>query len=345
VSGLAAISVAKAMGAQVKAFDVRKAAKEQAESVGAEFCTVDVDEDAEDKSGYAKSVSDRLLEAEYRLFRELLPETDIVITTANIPGKKSPVLILKDMVDSMRIGSVVVDLAAANGGNCELTKSGETYLYDDRVTIVGETDLVSKMAPQASQLWAQNVNNLLAIMCKKAEDFKVNLEDEVVRHMCVTHKGEKLYPPPPITVVNAPKKPKKEDVEATHKPKKKGYLLSLVMLVCVAITIIVLFFMPDFFVSAVMSFVLAIIVGYYVVWDVTSALHTPLMSVTNAISGIIAVGAISNVLHLHHDGEDTTEAFVMFIIASCVGGVAFFVASLNIFGGFFITYRMLKMFH
>jgi len=342
VAGLAAISTAKALGAQVKAFDTRKAAKEQAESVGAEFCTVEVDEDAEDKSGYAKAASQRLIDAEYALFRQLLPETDIVITTANVPGRKSPLLVTKDMVDSMKIGSVVVDLAAANGGNCEVTRSGETYVYDNKVIIIGETDYTVKMAPQASSFYSQNIFNFLNLICKAAKDFTLKLEEPIVRQMTICSGGSKMWPAPQIQVVNTPaaKPAAAAPVAAQVEEKKKGFPVFTVVLGVLALLVIIfMLFMPEMFVTAVMSFVLAVIVGYYVIWNVTSALHTPLMSVTNAISGIIAVGGITNISLI-----DVKSELPYFISVTIVGCLAVFIACLNIFGGFFITYRMLKMF-
>jgi len=342
VAGLAAISTAKALGAQVKAFDTRKAAKEQAESVGAEFCTVEVDEDAEDKSGYAKPASQRLMDAEYALFRQLLPDIDIVVTTANIPGKKSPILVTKDMVDSMKIGSVVVDLAAANGGNCELTRSGETYIYDNKVTIIGDTDYTVKMAPQASSFYSQNIFNFLNLICKKAADYKLKLEEPIVRQMTICNHGNKMWPAPQLQVVNTPTPAKvqpKASVEE-EQTKKKGFpIFKIILLLCALFVIVFMLFMPEMFVTAVMSFVLAVIVGYYVIWNVTSALHTPLMSVTNAISGIIAVGGITNISLI-----SVSDELPYFISVTAIGCLAVFVACLNIFGGFFITYRMLKMF-
>ncbi|GAB1226321.1 hypothetical protein ENUP19_0284G0054 [Entamoeba nuttalli] len=344
VAGLAAISTAKALGAQVKAFDTRKAAKEQAESVGAEFCTVSVDEDAENKFGYANAASQRLIDAEYALFRQLLPETDIVITTANVPGKKSPILITQDMVDSMKIGSVIVDLAAANGGNCEVTRSGETYLYDNRITIIGQTDYTVKMSPQASQLYSQNIFNFLNLICKKANDFTIKLEEPIVRQMVVCSAGQKMWPAPQIQVVsqNTPAK-KVENINSlsTEEENKKSFPIGKIIgFGCIILLVIFMLFMPEMFVTAFMSFVLAIIVGYYVIWNVTSALHTPLMSVTNAISGIIAVGGITNISLI----DPSTDLFY-FVAVTIVGCLAVFIACLNIFGGFFITYRMLKMFH
>ncbi|BFU19429.1 NADP transhydrogenase b-specific alpha subunit putative [Entamoeba histolytica] len=344
VAGLAAISTAKALGAQVKAFDTRKAAKEQAESVGAEFCTVSVDEDAENKFGYANAASQRLIDAEYALFRQLLPETDIVITTANVPGKKSPILITQDMVDSMKIGSVIVDLAAANGGNCEVTRSGETYLYDNRITIIGQTDYTVKMSPQASQLYSQNIFNFLNLICKKASDFTIKLEEPIVRQMVVCSAGQKMWPAPQIQVVsqNTPAK-KVENINtlSTEEENKKSFPIGKIIgFGCIILLVIFMLFMPEMFVTAFMSFVLAIIVGYYVIWNVTSALHTPLMSVTNAISGIIAVGGITNISLI----DPSTDLFY-FVAVTIVGCLAVFIACLNIFGGFFITYRMLKMFH
>ncbi|ELP88204.1 NADP transhydrogenase subunit alpha, putative [Entamoeba invadens IP1] len=347
VSGLAAISTAKALGAQVKAFDSRAAAKEQAESVGAEFCTVSVIEDSEDKNtGYAKAASQKFIDAEYALFRQILPEMDIVVTTANIPGRTAPILVTQDMVDSMKIGSVIVDLAAPNGGNCEVTRSGETYVYDNKVTVIGQVDFTVRMAPQASQLYAQNIFNFMNHVCKKATEFVIKSDDVIQRQMTVCSSGQNMYPAPPMEIRQQP--PKKEtaapSVAVAAEPeqqKKKSYTGTIVSVICLLLLVIFMLFMPSMFVTAVMSFVLAIIVGYYVIWNVTSALHTPLMSVTNAISGIIAVGGITNI----YLTPMKDEGLIYYICVTVVGCLAVFIACLNVFGGFFITHRMLQMFH
>jgi len=351
VAGLSAIRTAKGLGAIVKAHDVRKASQEQAESVGAEYVALDID--LEDGTAYAKTASEDILLMQKNLFRTILPETDIVITTANVPGNKSPIFITRDMLDHMKVGSVVVDLAAENGGNCEVTKRDTVYMYNDRVHIVGTVNLLLKMVPQASFFYAQNMLNLLNFICKSAAEFRIDTStNEVMRQMVVTENGD-IPEPHNMQVVAPPSAPKKEEIDVVHRPKKSSFWLTLGVLVFMCVLMLFMMFLPDEFVQAVLSFVLAVIVGYYVVWSVTSALHTPLMSVTNAISGIIAVSAISNVkffesglevvdLELKH--FQSTEDIVFTSVASAIGGVAFFLASLNIFGGFYITYRMLKMF-
>lgn len=337
VAGLAAIGTAKSLGAIVKAFDVRNSVKEQIESMGGEFCPVQIDEDAEDASGYAKKASDRLLEAERALFAEHAPVSDIIITTASIPNQKAPVLLTTEIVKSMRPGSVIVDLAAPTGGNCELTKPGETIIAEG-VTIIGNTDLTARMAPQGSSLYSNNIINLLDMLVdKKAKEFRVNLEDEIVRAMCVCKEGKNLFPPPKISVSAAPKTAKKPAaaVQAEKKEEEQGYGKgTFIMFAGIGVFLICMIWFPEDFIAQFMNFVLAVIVGFHVIWSVTPALHTPLMSVTNAISGIIAIGGML-CLGTVHEWDATT----------ILGGVATLIASINIFGGFFITYRMLSMFH
>lgn len=336
VAGLAAIGTAKNLGAIVKAFDTRSSVADQIKSMGGEFLAVDINEDAEDASGYAKTISAAFIKAEMELFARTCPTVDIIITTAAIPGKKAPVLITEDMVASMKPGSVIVDLAAGTGGNCELTKPGETYSYKN-VTIIGNTDLIARMAPQGSQLYSQNLINLLDMLVdKKEKAFRVNLEDEVVRAMTVCYNGE-ILPRHRIAVSSAPQAKKETAPIAAPKEKKEeGYSKRdfALLIALMAFLAFMIWTVPFDFISQFMDFVLAVIVGFHVVWSVTPALHTPLMSVTNAISGIIAVGGMLSITPI-----------LKVSVASVLGGIATFLACINIFGGFFITNRMLSMFH
>lgn len=266
VAGLAAIGTAKSLGAVVKAFDIRKSVKEQIESMGGEFLPVPIDEDAEDASGYAKGPSPAFIKAEMELFARTCPQVDVIITTAAIPGKKAPIFITKDMVDSMRPGSIIVDLAAATGGNCELTQSGKTIVYNN-VFIVGDTDLVARMAAQASSLYSQNIRELLAMMGAngEAKNYLVDIKDESIRQMTVCRDGELLYPPPAIAVSAGGAAKKKPAPPQAKKEEKKegGYDMStVVVLVSLGLLLsLMIFFVPYGFITHFMDFVLAIIVG------------------------------------------------------------------------------------
>jgi len=336
VAGLAAIGTAKSLGAIVKAFDTRASVADQIKSQGGEFLTVDIKEDAEDASGYAKKISDAFIKAELELFASVCPTADIVITTAAIPNQRAPVLITEEMVSTMKPGSVIVDLSAPTGGNCEITHPGETYVYKN-VTIIGNTDLATRMAPQGSLLYGQNMINLLDMLTdKKEKAFRINLDEEVIRAMTVCYNGEKL-PPHRIAVSAAPKgKTDNAPVTGPKEKKEEGYSNRdfALLVALMAFLAFMIWTVPDSFIKQFMNFVLAVIVGFHVVWSVTPALHTPLMSVTNAISGIIAIGGM---LSLKKITEPNAP--------SVLGGVATFLACINVFGGFFITYRMLSMFH
>jgi len=343
VAGLAAIGTAKNLGAIVKAFDTRASVADQIKSMGGEFLAVDIKEDAEDASGYAKQISEAFIKAELELFARTCPTVDIIITTAAIPGKKAPVLITEEMVSTMKPGSVIVDLAAATGGNCEVTKKGESYVYKN-VTIIGNTDLIPRMAPQGSQLYSQNLINLLDMLVdKKEKKFRIDVEgEEVVRTMTVCLNGEKL-PPHRMATSSAPQgKKDTAPVTAPKEKKEEGYSTrDFVLLICLmAFLAFMIWTVSLDFIHQFMKFVLAVIVGFHVVWSVTPSLHTPLMSVTNAISGIIAVGGMLSLREVNDPGDNAG-----IVIASICGAIATFLACINIFGGFFITYRMLSMFH
>jgi H+-translocating NAD(P) transhydrogenase subunit alpha len=329
VAGLAAIGTANGLGAVVRAFDTRKSVAEQIESMGAQFLTVEIEEDGATASGYSKQMSQAFIDAEMDLFRQQAKEVDIVITTALIPGRAAPKLWLKDMVEIMKPGSVVVDLAYSKGGNCELTRSGEVYTTDNGVTIVGVLD---QMGNQASQLYSSNLAHLLDDL-GKAENFKIDLEDDVVKGSLVAHKGELRWPLPQIQVAQAPEKMTEPVTKpAVVKEKKKSPYTSLMILGGLGALLFALGFVaPPDFLSHFTVFVLAIFVGWQVVWNVSASLHTPLMSVTNAISGIILLGGIL------HVGNELNLVTILALLAV-------FVASINIFGGFMVTHRMLKMF-
>jgi NAD(P) transhydrogenase subunit alpha len=337
VAGLAAIAAARGMGAVVKAFDTRPAVKEQVESLGASFLELEFEESGEGGGGYAKVMSQEFIDAEMALFREQAERVDVIITTALIPGKKAPILITADMVEIMKTGSVIVDLAAAQGGNCEYTVPGESVDHGG-VKIVGYTDLTSRMPRHSSQMFSANVAHLMEEM-GGGENFGIDEENEVVRGALVLRDGASKWPPPKIEVAAPPPVKAEAKVEvaepvspAPASPVRKLLPQAISLLVAAAILASVGLFAPREFVQHFTVFVLAVFIGYQVVWNVTPALHTPLMSVTNAISGIILVGG----LLLGTRGEVDMAAWL--------GTIAVFVATINVFGGFLVTHRMLKMF-
>ncbi len=332
VAGLASIGTAHSLGAIVRAFDTRMEVAEQIESMGAQFLTVDIEEDGSTASGYSKVMSKEFIEAEMALFKEQAKEIDIIITTAQIPGRKAPTLILKEHVEVMKPGSVIVDLAASTGGNCELTKDGEIYTTDNGVTILGKLD---QLPTQASQLYGNNLCHLLDDM-GKAENFKIDMEDDVVSRAMVTYNGKVNWPPKPLPV--SPQKPKVEEVVVEAGPteeelaKKKAKTTMISLVVIGAFLLLLGKVAPPDFMGHFSIFVLSIFIGWQVIWNVSHSLHTPLMAVTNAISGIIIIGGL---LQTQNDFSNP-----MTIIAFA----AILVASINIVGGFFVTHRMLKMF-
>ncbi|WP_111517211.1 Re/Si-specific NAD(P)(+) transhydrogenase subunit alpha [Cupriavidus phytorum] len=333
VAGLAAIGAARSLGAVVRAFDTRPVVRQQIESLGAEFLTVEIEEDGSGSGGYAKEMSPAFIEAEMRLFAEQAREVDIIITTALIPGKPAPKLLEAGTVGLMRAGSVVVDLAAEQGGNCVLTVPGESVRRDG-VTIIGYTDLPSRMAAQASQLYGTNVRHLLSELTPgKDGQLVVNMDDEMIRGATVLHQGAVTWPPPPLTVaVPQQQAPAEAPVPAEAAPPRSRTGTTLIALALAAAALLGLGAVaPPAFMAHFTVFVLAIFVGYQVVWNVTAALHTPLMSVTNAISGIIVVGALVQL------GKPS-------LLTAVIAGCAVLVATINIAGGFLVTQRMLKMF-
>ena len=333
VAGLAAIGAAHSLGAIVRAFDTRVEVADQIKSMGGEFLKLDFKEDGSSSDGYAKVMSAEYIKAEMALFAEQAKDVDIIITTAAIPGKKSPLLITKEMVASMKPGSVIVDLASLGGGNCELTQAGKLITTDNGVNIIGYTDFASRLPAQSSQLYATNLVNLAKLLCKNKDgQINVDFEDVILRNMSVTKDGEVTFPPPKISVSAAPAQqkaaePPKKVEQRQISPKFKATLVGILI---VAFALIGLY-APEKFLPHFTVFVLACVVGYYVVWNVTHSLHTPLMSVTNAISGIIVVGAILQI----SGGSVITTLFAF---------IGVLIASINIFGGFAVTRRMLAMF-
>ncbi|CAG7849605.1 NAD(P) transhydrogenase, mitochondrial; AltName: Full=Nicotinamide nucleotide transhydrogenase; AltName: Full=Pyridine nucleotide transhydrogenase; Flags: Precursor [Serendipita indica DSM 11827] len=337
VAGLSSLATARRMGAIVRCFDTRPAAREQVESLGGEFLEVSIKEDGTGVGGYAKTMSKEFIEAEMALFMEQCKEIDIIITTALIPGKPAPKLITKEMVAAMKQGSVIVDLAAEAGGNCEVTKPGQMIVHDG-VSVIGYTDLPSRLPTQSSTLYSNNVTKYLLSMGTEDKKFRVDLEDEVVRRSIVTHKKELLWPapvppPPPAPPVAAEAAAKVEEVVAITPYKKAvtdvslltGGLGSIVGIGAVT---------GAGFMSNIFTLGLASLIGYRAVWGVAPALHSPLMSVTNAVSGLVAVGGM----------------FVMgggimpHTPAQWLAAISVLLANVNIFGGFEITRRMLGMF-
>jgi len=358
VAGLAAIGTARSLGAIVRAFDTRPVVKEQVASMGAEFLQVEIQEDGSGQGGYAKEMSPAFIAAEMALFAAQAREVDVIITTALIPGKRAPILITADMVRSMKRGSVIVDLAAEQQGNCELTQPGKAVDVEG-VTIIGYTDLPSRMSQQASTLYATNIVHLLEEM-GGASKFAIDEQNDIVRPMTVLKDGKLMWPPPPTqpassapvasvgkpaTAPGAPKgTPSVPSPAPTSAPPVRhapahGAPVGTpsastwwLLLGAGAALFGVGYGAPPTFLTHLTVFVLACFIGYQVVWSVTPALHTPLMSVTNAISGIIVVGGMLQI------GGDLTSP------ATILGIAAVFLATLNISGGFLVTHRMLKMF-
>jgi len=337
VAGLAAIGTARGLGAIVRAFDTRPAVKEQVKSMGAEFIELDVEGGGEGQGGYAKETTKEYHEAEVAMLAGQTKDCDIVITTALIPNRPAPILITEDMVRSMRRGSVIVDLAAEAGGNCACTQPGEV-VKKHGVTIIGYMDLPSRLAPTASQLYGSNLVHLMTDM-GGAEKWRVDLADEVVRGALITHEGAVTWPAPKPAAPPTPPAPKPsaapsaahgapvaEESKGMHPAVGVGLATAAIGLAWLATVA------PSELIAHVTVFALACVVGYQVIWNVTPALHTPLMSVTNAISGIIVIGGMLQV------GGPLSDPAVL------LAAVAILLASINIAGGFLVTQRMLLMF-
>jgi NAD(P) transhydrogenase subunit alpha len=337
VAGLAAIGTAKGMGAIVRSFDTRPEVKEQIESMDAEFLMLDFKEEGGGTGGYAKTMSKEFIDAEMALFAEQAKEVDIIVTTALIPGRPAPKLITAAMVESMKPGSVIVDLAAEQGGNCELTEKDQVVVKHD-VTLIGYTNLPSRLANQSSQLYATNLRHLLTELCpEKNGILNINMDDEVIRGTTVIKEGKITWPPPAPKLSAAPTSQNEISVNpSTPEIQKKSFLHPAVkQLLPAMIAGLILFSLgavaPESFMAHFTVFVLACFVGYQVIWNVSHSLHTPLMSVTNAISSIIVIGALVQI--------STPDSNV-----TILAGVAILLASINIVGGFLVTRRMLEMF-
>jgi NAD(P) transhydrogenase subunit alpha len=345
VAGLAAIGTSTSLGAITLAFDVRPEVAEQIESMGAEFVYLDFSEtqiDGAATGGYAAPSSPEFREAQLKKFRELAPQVDIVITTALIPGRPAPKLWTADMVALMKRGSVIVDLAAERGGNCDLTIPDEKIITENGVTIVGYTDFPSRMATQASTLYSTNIRHMLTDLTPKKDGvIHHNMEDDVIRGATVAKGGEITYPPPPPKIAAiAVQKPKEKAKELTPEEKRAqekaafaAQTKAQVTLLGIGTALILLvgYFAPSSFMSHFVVFMLACFVGFQVIWNVSHSLHTPLMAVTNAVSGIIILGALAQV------GSTS-------VIITILAALSILIASINIVGGFLVTRRMLAMF-
>ena len=335
VAGLAAIACAKSLGAVVRAFDTRPAVREQVESLGATFVEMPEMESGEGEGGYAKEMSPAFIAAEQALIAHNCESSDVVICTALVPGKPAPLLVTSGAVVSMPQGSVIVDLAAEQGGNCALTER-DRAVEKFGVKVLGYTDLASRMARQSSDLYATTAFNLLVdVLDEKATKLDLDMEDEIHRGAVIVHGGQVLWPPPtrprPRSAAPLPEAKPAAPAHAAPRPRSKAGPLALA-LVSLALLAAGLFAGGEF-VEHLTVFLLACVVGWHVVWNVAPALHTPLMSVTNAISGIILVGGV---LLMRIGGVSTPTV---------LAGVAILIATINVSGGFLVTSRMLRMFH
>ncbi len=344
VAGLAAIGTATSLGAIVRAFDVRPEVAEQIESMGAEFLMLDFDDqqDGAETGGYAAPSSPEFREKQLECFRAQASDVDIVITTALIPGRDAPKLWLADMVAAMKPGSVIIDLAAERGGNCDLTEADKVVVSDNGVRIVGYTDFPSRMAAQSSTLYSTNIRHMLTDLTPEKDGQLVhNMDDDVIRGATVAHEGVLAFPPPPpkIQAIAAKKsaEPEKvltpEEVKAKEAADFKAQTVNQVKLIAgsAAALLLVGAFAPASFMQHFIVFVLACFVGFQVIWNVSHSLHTPLMAVTNAISGIIILGALLQI------GSGSGWVVVL-------SAISVLIATINIVGGFMVTRRMLAMF-
>ena len=340
VAGLAAIGTAQSMGAIVRAFDVRPEVAEQIESMGAEFLMLDFTSDGSGEGGYAKPASKEFIKKEMELFREQASEIDIVITTALIPGMPAPKLWPKEMVDLMKPGSIVVDLAAEQGGNCEVTIPNKMVETKNKVKVIGYTDLPSRMATQSSNLYSTNIRHMLDDLTPEKNGVPfTNMDDDVIRGATVLHNGKITFPPPKPKVAAIAKHVEKTvqktqeelDKEKIEAEKASGRNQIILLTIGAFLTWIIGLYAPSDFMQHFIVFILSCFVGYQVIWNVSHSLHTPLMAVTNAISSIIIIGAL---LQMKTDND----------IVSILALISVFIATINIVGGFMVTKRMLAMF-
>ena len=344
VAGLAAIGTATSLGAITYAFDVRPEVAEQIESMGAEFVFLDFEEsqaDGAETGGYAAPSSPEFREKQLEKFRELAPDMDIVITTALIPGRDAPKLWLEDMVAAMKPGSVVVDLAAERGGNCDLTVADEKIVSKNGVTVIGYTDFPSRMAAQSSTLYATNIRHMMTDLTPEKDGNVVHdMEDDVIRGATVAHEGAVTFPPPPpkIQAIAAQKKEPVKEPTAEEKLAAEAAAFNAatkqqvgLLTIGAVLMLVIGAYAPASFMQHFIVFVLAVCVGFQVIWNVSHALHTPLMAITNAISSIIILGALMQI---------GSGSFLVLLLAA----LSVFMAGINIFGGFLVTRRMLAMF-
>jgi NAD(P) transhydrogenase subunit alpha len=344
VAGLAAIGAARGLGAIVRAFDVRPEVAEQIESMGGEFLFLDFSDsqDGASSGGYAAPSSPEFRAKQLELFRAQAPEVDVVITTALIPGRDAPKLWTADMVAAMKPGSVIVDLAAERGGNCDLTVPNEKIVTGNGVTVVGYTDFPSRMGAQASELYANNIRHFIADLTPGKDGIIVhNMEDDVIRGATVTRDGAITFPPPPPKIAAiAAQKPKEKPKEPTPEERRARELAEFrsqsrsqftLLGIGAVLMLVIGLYAPPSFLGHFIVFVLACFVGFQVIWNVSHSLHTPLMAVTNAISGIIILGALLQI--------GTSSQWVIVLSA-----ISVLIASINIVGGFLVTRRMLAMF-
>ena len=345
VAGLAAIGTAASLGAIVRANDTRAEVADQVVSLGGEFVKVDYEEEGSGGGGYAKVMSEGFLQAQREMYAKQAREVDIIITTALIPGKPAPRLITAEMVKSMKPGSVIVDMAAERGGNCELTEPGKSVVKHG-VTIVGYTDLTSRLAKQSSTLYGTNLFRLSEELCKTKDGvINVNMDDDAIRGLTVIKEGSITWPPPPLKLPAPPAaKPAAMPAKAPKHGEASAPASATSTAVKFGIAALVFWFVganaPETFLAHFTVFVLACFVGYMVVWNVTPALHTPLMSVTNAISSIIAIGALVQIAPpLLGGGAARPEAWIHWL-----AWVGIALTAINMFGGFAVTQRMLQMF-
>jgi NAD(P) transhydrogenase subunit alpha len=352
VAGLAAIGTAANLGAIVRANDTRAEVADQVVSLGGEFVKVDYEEEGSGGGGYAKVMSEGFQAAQREMYAKQAREVDIIITTALIPGKPAPKLITAEMVKSMKPGSVIVDMAAEQGGNCELTEPGQAVVRHG-VTIIGYTDLASRLAKQSSTLYSNNLLRLAEELCKTKDGvIDVNFDDDAIRGLTVIKEGAVTWPPPPPKLPAAPPAPKAAAAPAPAQKKGHGHgaggepmaagTLAMMFVGAAILFLLIGAYAPPAFLGHFTVFVLACFVGYMVVWNVTPALHTPLMSVTNAISSIIIIGALVQIappLLAPAAGETRPDQLIRWI---SIAGIA--LAAINMFGGFAVTQRMLAMF-
>ena len=347
VAGLAAIGTSTSLGAITYAFDVRPEVAEQIESMGAEFVFLEFEDselpDGAETGGYAPPSSPEFQAKQLEKFREIAPDIDIVITTALIPNRAAPILWTKDMVEMMKPGSVIVDLAAERGGNCELTKMDEKVVTDNGVTIIGYTDFPSRMAAQSSTLYSTNIRHMMADLTPEKDGAVVHdMEDDVIRGATITFEGDVTFPPPPPKVQaiavqkkEAPKEltpeEKREQETAAFKKQTQNQVVLLGVGAALVLGVGLIPGMPASFMQQFIVFVLSVFIGFQVIWNVAHSLHTPLMAVTNAISSIIILGALIQI------GSSS-------LLISVLGALGIFMAAVNIFGGFLVTRRMLAMF-